>query len=330
MRIAFAGTPMFAQRALAALIEAGHDIALVLTQPDRPAGRGQRELPSPVKSLALQQGLPVWQPSTLRSDEAGERLGQAQVELMVVVAFGLLVPASLLGLPPRGCLNIHASLLPRWRGAAPIQRAIEAGDHQTGVCIMQMDEGLDTGPVLACESTTIGPEETAGALHDRLALLGAALMVKTLQALSRGELAPQPQPAQGATYARKLDRSESALDWRDSAEVLARRIRAFDPVPGATARLARLALLARQTDAGLLRLSRARVITPSGEGPSLVEPGTVLSATGEGVQVACGGGGVLVIGELQRPGGRRLAAAEFLRGCPLFEGERFECLAPSG
>ena len=317
MRLIFAGTPEFAQVALAALHAAGHDIVLVLTQPDRPAGRGMKLLPSPVKQWALDHQVPVAQPRSLRLDgkypedaaAARQTLLDAKADAMIVAAYGLILPQWVLDLPPKGCLNIHASLLPRWRGAAPIHRAIEAGDTHTGITIMQMDAGLDTGDMLLVLPCDVAPHDTTAVLHDRLADLGGQAIVQALASLD--SLPRQPQPSEGVNYAHKIEKAEAALDWTLSAEVLARRIRAFDPFPGMTVPLA--------TASGVetLKLWRA-VAEPAG--PSAL-PGTVLSADASGVRVACGEG-QLCLSQLQRPGGKRLGAADFLRGCPLQPGQR--------
>jgi methionyl-tRNA formyltransferase len=317
MRLIFAGTPEFAQVAMAALHAAGHEIVLVLTQPDRPAGRGMKLQPSPVKQWALQHTVPVAQPRSLRLDgkypedaaAAREALLAAQADAMVVAAYGLILPQWVLDLPPKGCLNIHASLLPRWRGAAPIHRAIEAGDAETGITIMQMDAGLDTGDMLLVRPEPMGPTDTTAVLHDRLAALGGQAIVQALASLDA--LPHQPQPTEGVTYAHKIEKAEAALDWALPAEVLARRIRAFDPFPGMTVPLP----LADGTET--LKLWQA-VVEP---GASAAEPGTVLGADASGVRVACGQG-QLCLTQLQRPGGKRLNAADFLRGCPLQVGQR--------
>ncbi len=320
MRLIFAGTPEFAQVALAALHAAGHDIALVLTQPDRPAGRGMKLQPSPVKQWALQHHVPVAQPRSLRLDgkypedaaAARQTLLDAQADAMVVAAYGLILPQWVLDLPPKGCLNIHASLLPRWRGAAPIHRAIEAGDVQTGITIMQMDAGLDTGDMLLVLPCAIAPTDTTAVLHDRLAELGGQAIVQALAKLDA--LPRQPQPAEGVTYANKIDKAEAALDWALSAEVLARRIRAFDPFPGMTVPLA------TATGVETLKIWQAGAESAAPNAHA-AEPGTVLSADAMGVRVACGQG-QLCLTQLQRPGGKRLSAADFLRGCPLQPGQR--------
>ena len=317
MRLIFAGTPEFAQVALAALHAAGHEIVLVLTQPDRPAGRGMKLQPSPVKQWALDHHVPVAQPRSLRLDgkypedaaTARQTLLDAQADAMIVAAYGLILPQWVLDLPPRGCLNIHASLLPRWRGAAPIHRAIEAGDAQTGITIMQMDAGLDTGDMLLVRTAPILPTDTTAVLHDRLAELGGEAIVQALASLDA--LPHQPQPAEGVNYAHKIDKAEAALDWSLPADVLARRIRAFDPFPGMTVPLV------GPSGTETLKLWQAHAEDRIGA----AEPGTVLSADETGVRVACGQG-QLCLTQLQRPGGKRLSAADFLRGCPLQAGQR--------
>ena len=316
MRIVFAGTPEFARLALVALIEAGHTIPLVLTQPDRPAGRGLKLTPSPVKQAALDAGIPVAQPRSLRLDgkypdeaaEAHRLLTEAAPDVMVVAAYGLILPQWTLDLPRLGCLNIHASLLPRWRGAAPIQRAIEAGDAQTGITIMQMDVGLDTGDMLDIRSVPIGPNDTAATLHDALAAVGARAIVDVVQAMADGQApAAQPQPEVGVTYAAKLDKAEAALDWSLPAETLARRIRAFDPVPGATTRLPGLADPVKVWGVQVLAADVA------GNGLKTAKPGDVLAATPEGIDVATGEG-VLRLTVLQKPGAKRQPVDVFVRG----------------
>ncbi len=319
MKLVFAGTPEFAREALAALHAAGHEIALVLTQPDRPAGRGMKLQASPVKQWALDHGAPVAQPRSLRLDgkypedaaAARETLLAANAECMVVAAYGLILPQWVLDLPPLGCLNIHASILPRWRGAAPIHRAIEAGDAQTGITIMQMDAGLDTGDMLLVSTLPIASDATTATLHDQLATLGGECIVQALAAPDA--LVRTPQPAEGITYAHKIDKAEAALDWALSAEVLARRIRAFDPFPGMTVPF---------THNGATETLKlwAAVAEPLAQH---AEPGTVVQADASGVRVACGEG-QLCLTQLQRPGGKRLNAADFLRGCPLQGGQRLE------
>ena len=320
MRLIFAGTPEFAQVAMAALHAAGHEVVLVLTQPDRPAGRGMKLQASPVKQWALDHAVAVAQPRSLRLDgkypedaaAARQILLDAQADAMIVAAYGLILPQWVLDLPPKGCLNIHASLLPRWRGAAPIHRAIEAGDAQTGITIMQMDAGLDTGDMLLVLPCAITPSATTAVLHDRLAELGGQAIVQALAQLDA--LPHQPQPAEGVTYAHKIDKAEAALDWTLSAEVLARRIRAFDPFPGMTVPLA--------TASGMetLKIWQA-VAEPVAHDAHAGVPGQVLSADASGVRVVCGEG-QLCLTQLQRPGGKRLTAADFLHGCPLQPGQR--------
>jgi methionyl-tRNA formyltransferase len=321
MRLIFAGTPEFAQVAMAALHAAGHEIVLVLTQPDRPAGRGMKLQPSPVKQWALDHGVPVAQPRSLRLDgkypedaaAARDTLQAAKADAMIVAAYGLILPQWVLDLPSKGCLNIHASLLPRWRGAAPIHRAIEAGDTQTGITIMQMDAGLDTGDMLLVLPCALSAEDTTAVLHDRLAALGGQAIVQALAALDA--LPRQVQPSDGVNYAHKIDKSEAAIDWTLSAEVLARRIRAFDPFPGMTVPLA------MASGVETLKLWQAVAETAEGQAQAGAQPGTVLSADASGVRVACGEG-LLCLTQLQRPGGKRLSAADFLRGCPLQPGQR--------
>ncbi|GHU13946.1 methionyl-tRNA formyltransferase [Betaproteobacteria bacterium] len=301
MKLIFAGTPEFAATALAALFEAGHEIALTLTQPDRPAGRGMQLQASPVKTLALQHGVEVLQPISLKKDlEARARIAAANAEAMIVAAYGLILPQEVLDMPHYGCLNIHASLLPRWRGAAPIQRAIQAGDAETGVAIMQMAAGLDTGAVLATARTPIAADDTAASLHDRLAEMGAQLMVDTLARLPLPAVA---QPAEGVTYAAKIDKAEARLDWRQSAFALDRQIRAFNPFPIAQARF----------QGETLKIHAARPHHENCKKTTLA-PGAVLAADKTGVTVVCGEG-ALTLTELQRPGGKRLPVAQFLAGC---------------
>jgi methionyl-tRNA formyltransferase len=318
MRVAFAGTPEFARVALERVHAAGFRIPQVLTQPDRPSGRGMKLQPSPVKQFAQAHGIPVVQPRSLRQegkypDEAAaarEALLQANPDVLVVAAYGLILPQWVLDLPRLGCLNIHASLLPRWRGAAPIHRAIEAGDAETGVTIMQMDAGLDTGDMLLVERVAIAPDETTGSLHDKLAALGARMIVEALELAACGGLRPVKQPEHGVTYAHKIDKAEAAIDWSQSAQTIERRIRAFDPFPGATARIG----------AEVLKVWRARAVP----GRGTVAPGTVVAIDDHGVGVACGDGSRLEITEVQRAGGKRLPTAGFLRGFSLAIGARFE------
>jgi methionyl-tRNA formyltransferase len=284
---------------------AGHEFSLVLTQPDRPGGRGLKENQSAVKQHALALGAPVYQPETLKSNESLQRMLSSGAEAMIVAAYGLILPRSLLDAFPLGALNIHASLLPRWRGAAPIQRAILAGDRETGISIMRMDAGLDTGPVLAQRAIPILEDDDAGTLHDKLAELGARMMVEVLGKLAHGGLDATPQPADGATYAAKISKQEALIDWSRPASELARVVRAFRPHPGAMANL----------DDAPLKIWRARAL------PGRAVPGCLVV---EGGRLVAGcGEGLLEIEELQRPGGRRLAAAEFLRGYRVAPEARF-------
>jgi methionyl-tRNA formyltransferase len=306
-RIAFAGTPEFAARALDALAGFDCDIPLVLTQPDRPAGRGMKLMPSPVKQRALAHGLNVAQPDTLKTVELRAPLVEAAPDLLVVVAYGLLLPRAVLDIPRLGCINIHASLLPRWRGAAPIHRAIEAGDARTGITLMQMDEGLDTGPMLAERTVDIAAADSTATLHDRLAATGAQLLIDTLPELLAGRITAVPQPADGACYAAKIGKAEAALDFRRPAVELDRAIRAFNPFPGAL----------MTVEGTPIKLWRARVEPASGE------PGRILSVGDAGVVIACGEGALRVT-ELQKPGGKRLAVADFLHGHPLTVGQQAE------
>lgn len=316
MKLIFAGTPEFSAHALRAIVAAGHEISLALTQPDRPSGRGMALQPPPVKRLALEQGIKVFQPVSLRDTAAQERLRAVGADVMVVAAYGLILPQTVLDIPRFGCLNIHASLLPRWRGAAPIQRAILAGDTKTGVCIMQMDAGLDTGPVLLSEALNIAPNDTAGSLHDRLADLGGRLIV---DALARLPMTMQPQSEQGVTYAAKLEKPEAVLNWRLPAIELARQVRAFNPFPGALTHL----------DGVPIKIWRAEVCTAADAaecaqgGSHRMTPGTVLSVDKErGILVACGEGALRLL-ELQKAGAKRLSAAQFLAGTPVARGAAF-------
>ena len=316
MKVVFAGTPDFARVALERLLAAGFEVPLVLTQPDRPAGRGMKLQASPVKQCAQAHGIAVSQPHSLRLDgkypeeaaAAREALLAAQAEVMGVAAYGLSLPQWVLDLPAKGCLNIHASLLPRWRGAAPIHRAIEAGDAETGVTIMQMDIGLDTGDMCLIERLPIAGTDTTASLHDKLAELGGRMVVEALELSACGGLNRTPQPAEGVTYAHKIEKAESTVNWADSAAQIDRRIRAFNPFPAASTRIGDevVKLWVAQIDSAA-RTADAR-------------PGQILSATEAGVVVACGEG-ALRITELQRPGGKRLAAADFLRGHALQVGQ---------
>ena len=301
MKLIFAGTPVFAAQALQALIDAGHEIPLVLTQPDRPAGRGMKLKPSPVKELALQHGLRVEQPLTLKTPEAQALVADVSAEVMVVAAYGLLLPKAVLDMPARGCLNIHASLLPRWRGAAPIQRAILAGDAETGITIMQMDVGLDTGDMLSVHPLPIAADDSAASLHDKLAALGAEAIVSTLAALDACPAVKQPEA--GVTYAAKLTKEEARVDWQLPAADIARAIRAYNPAPGAHTLLAGEAL----------KLWHAHAI--DGQAPA----GQVVRADADGVVVGSGHG-LVVLTQLQAAGGKRLAARDFIAGRPAVAG----------
>jgi len=316
MKIIFAGTPEFAATALAALHAAGFEIPLVLTQPDRPAGRGMQLQASAVKQFARAHEIPVAQPVSLRlagkhpevAADAHALLKATPHDAMVVAAYGLILPQSVLDIPVRGCINIHASLLPRWRGAAPIHRAIEAGDRETGITIMQMDAGLDTGPMLAMHSLPIAATDTTASLHDKLAALGGEMIVDTLRRLEQGPLNATPQPQEGVNYAAKIAKEEAALDFTQTAEHLACKIRAFNPFPGAAAHF----------NGTAVKFWCAEAVTSGAW-----QPGQVIAANAQdGVVVACGEG-ALRISELQKPGGKRLPAAEFLKGFPL-EGGRFD------
>jgi methionyl-tRNA formyltransferase len=301
MKIIFAGTPPFAAVALDALHDAGHEIALVLTQPDRPAGRGRQALASAVKRRAGELGMTLLQPSSLKDADVVTALSAVGPDAMVVAAYGLIVPSVVLALPRYGCINIHASLLPRWRGAAPIQRALLAGDAETGISIMQMDAGLDTGPVLLQQTVPIGVEDTAQSLHDRLAVLGAQLIVRTLER----PLVARTQEASGATYASKIDKQEARIDWNEPAQSIERKVRAFNPVPGA----------ATLYVGAVLKIWRAALA------PDVVAaPGTVVRADKQGLTVACGDGGAIDLLEVQRSGGKRVPVAAFLAGNPLRAG----------
>ncbi|MGS4948021.1 methionyl-tRNA formyltransferase [Meridianimarinicoccus sp. RP-17] len=294
MRLIFMGTPEFSVPVLDALVAAGHDIAAVYCQPPRPAGRGKRDRPSPVQARAEALGLPVRHPVSLEGADAQAEFAAFNADAAVVVAYGLILPQAVLDAPRRGCLNIHASLLPRWRGAAPIQRAILAGDAETGVCIMQMEAGLDTGPVLLRETCAIGAEDTAADLHDRLSAMGARLVVDALARIDT--LIPEPQPAEGVTYADKIDKAEARIDWTRPAPQVDRQIRALSPFPGAWC----------MADGVRLKLLRSRLADGAGK------PGQVLN----GFDIACGSGAVEVL-EAQREGRRPMLAAEILRGAPL-------------
>ena len=322
MRVIFAGTPEFASVALAQLHAAGHEIVLVLSQPDRPAGRGMKLQASAVKQFALSHDIPVAQPRSLRLDgkfpqdaqAAQAAIAQAQADVMIVAAYGLILPQWVLDAPRHGCLNIHASLLPRWRGAAPIHRAIEAGDARTGVTIMQMDAGLDTGDMLLCQDLAIEPTDTTAALHDKLADLGGRMIVQALTQV--GQFQPQVQPSEGVTYAHKIEKAESSVDWTLPAAVIERRMRAFDPFPGVSC------VMHGEANSETIKLWQAQVVLGA---PGAV-PGTVLSADAQGLCVACGQG-ALRITQLQRPGGKRVSAADFLRSFALQPGQSLTAAA---
>ncbi|MES2162176.1 MAG: methionyl-tRNA formyltransferase [Pseudomonadota bacterium] len=312
MKVIFAGTPEFAAVALQALHEAGFEIPLVLTQPDRPAGRGMHLQPSAVKQYALAQGIEVLQPLSLRTDskdpvraeqakEAHARLLSTPYDVMVVAAYGLILPRATLDIKP--CLNIHGSLLPRWRGAAPIHRAIEAGDSETGITIMEMEEGLDTGPMLLIERIAIGEQDTTGMVHDKLAALGGRMIVEALNKMKHGQLEAVPQPEAGVCYAAKISKEEAALDFTQSALEISRKIRAFNPFPGAHGAV----------NGVNVKLWGAEVLEADSKAPA----GQVLAADAQhGIVVSCGSGS-LRLTELQKPGGKRLPAAEFIKGFPL-------------
>ncbi len=308
MRIIFAGTPVFAAIALEALIKANHDIVLVLTQPDRPAGRGMKTIASAVKLLAQQHDLAFLQPETLKNVELQAHLRTLEAEVMVVAAYGLILPEIVLKIPANGCLNIHASLLPRWRGAAPIQRAILAGDHETGITIMQMDEGLDTGAILLKHAIAIASEDTTQSLHDKLGLLGAQSIVEALVLLQQGKLMASQQDEAQACYAAKIKKNEAEIDWRQSAEQLERMVRTFDPNPGAYTHFHQ----------DILKIWHAGVV---GEGV-LGKPGEIIAVDRESVSVACGSGGLRIY-RMQKPGGKKLSMTDFLAGNPIHPGEYF-------
>lgn len=328
LRIIFAGTPEFARLALAELHAAGHTIALVMSQPDRPAGRGMKLQVSAVKQFALEHHIPVAQPRSLRLDGkypedaavARQAMADAQADVMVVAAYGLILPQWVLddmaaphadGRVRYGCLNIHGSLLPRWRGAAPIHRAIEVGDADTGVTIMQMDAGLDTGDMLLKEALPIAEDDTTGTLHDKVAALGARMIVHTLDLATQGALTPEPQPADGVTYAHKIEKEEAPIRWTDDADRIVRRIRAFNPFPGATA------VLQGET----IKVWGARV----GSGDATGVSGRIVAVAPEGIAVAAMNS-VVLLTELQRPGGKRMPVSDFLRGMPLEVGTQFDVL----
>ncbi|MEO9136754.1 MAG: methionyl-tRNA formyltransferase [Casimicrobiaceae bacterium] len=315
MRVGFAGTPQFAACALSAIHQHGCTIALVLTRPDRPFGRGLAPAPSAVKRYAAEHGLPLRQPASLKPETTQAELAETTLDILVVAAYGLILPRMVLAWPRHGCLNIHASLLPRWRGAAPIARAIEAGDATTGVTIMQMDPGLDTGATIARQAVPIEVRETAGALHDRLATLGARMIVEALGALARdGRLRSTRQPAEGVSYAAKIERADALIDWTENASTLDRRIRALSPAPGALAGWQGAAL-------------KIRAAIPLDLDTQQHDPGTVVAVGHQGIDVACGTDadcGVLRLTELQPAGGRRMRAQAFAAGRGVTPGGRFE------
>jgi methionyl-tRNA formyltransferase len=308
LRLGFAGTPEFAVPALDALRTSRHTIEAVFTQPDRPAGRGQALQAGAVKRRALELGLPVHQPQSFKSAEADTLLRELKLDALVVVAYGQILSPAILALPKLGCFNIHASLLPRWRGAAPIQRALLAGDTTTGVTIMRMEAGLDTGPMLASRTLEVAPRDTAGSLHDRLAMLGAALICEALDAVAAGDAEGRPQPQQGVTYAEKINKAEALIDWTEPAGAIDRRVRAFNPRPIAETRL----------NGAQLRIWEAELLGSEGMAPP---PGTVLATSTAGIDVACGRG-ALRLTRLQLAGRKPLAAAEFINAQPL-AGARF-------
>lgn len=311
MKIIFAGTPAFAATALEALIAAGHEIALVLTQPDRPAGRGMKTAASPVKQLAMTHGITLLQPQTLKSEALYTQLMEYNADVMIVAAYGLILPATVLNLPRYGCLNIHASLLPRWRGAAPIQRAILAGDQETGITIMQMDTGLDTGAMLYKARLTIESSDTTQTLHDKLSRLGAHNIVTALALLQQGKLSASVQNEALACYAPKINKTEAAIDWQQDADQINRLVRAFNPSPGATA----------QIRGNVLKLWQAKSTTDESG-----IPGEIIAVRRNGIVVACGRNAI-ILETLQKPGGKKLSAAEFLAGYSLQPGELFDSSA---
>ena len=306
MKVIFMGTPRFAVPTLRALADAGYGVLAVYTQPDRPKGRGQKTAFSPVKECAVELGLEVRQPERVRRPEVVAEIAALAPRVMVVVGYGQIIPQSIIDIPPYGIINVHASLLPKYRGAAPIQWAIARGEPRTGVTTMKINAGLDTGDMLLAKSIAIGAEDTAATLHDRLAALGAELIVQALERAAQGTLERRPQPQAGATYAAKIDKREAAIDWTLAADVIERRLRAFDPFPGATSKLG----------GETVKFWRARVVDAAGA------PGEIVAANDEGVVVACGRQALCVV-ELQSPGGRRLAAGPFIAARRLAPGQRF-------
>ncbi|MER0202366.1 MAG: methionyl-tRNA formyltransferase [Nitrosomonas sp.] len=307
MKIIFAGTPVFAATALDALIQAGHEIVMVLTQPDRPAGRGMKAAASAVKLLAEQHHLALLQPLTLKTDGIQQQLQALHADVMVVAAYGLILPQAVLDIPRLGCLNIHASLLPRWRGAAPIQRAILAGDRETGITIMQMDAGLDTGDILLMHNVEITPDDTTQSLHDKLSVCGARSIVEALTLLPQEKLVPVLQDETQACYAAKITKAEAEIDWRHSAQQLGRMVRTFNPNPGAYAHFRDMAL----------KIWQAEVLDGNAG-----KPGEIVAVDRAGITVACGSG-LLRIAVVQKPGGKKMSAADFLAGNPIEPGECF-------
>jgi methionyl-tRNA formyltransferase len=301
-RLVFAGSPAFALPGLRAIASSRHELLAVLTQPDRPSGRGRRLVPGPVKQLAQELEVPVLQPTTLKSEESQTALRNLSPDLIVVIAYGLLLPPAVLSIPRRGCINVHASLLPRWRGASPVQAAVLHGDTQTGVCLMQLEAGLDTGPVFACRRTEIAPQETAGELHDRLARLGGELLAEHLDTVLEGQLAAQPQGEQGVTYAGRIDKADAVIDWQQDATAIQRRVLAYNPWPVAETLL----------DGQRMRIWRAQADMTDHDHKA----GRVIDAGGRGVCVATGRGR-LWLTEVQMPGRRRMPAADFARGSAL-------------
>ncbi|HKU84777.1 MAG TPA: methionyl-tRNA formyltransferase [Casimicrobiaceae bacterium] len=327
MRVGFAGTPEFAARALAALHEGGYTIPLVLTQPDRPSGRGMIATALPVKRYAQAHALPLAQPSSLRNADVQAELRAITLDVLVVAAYGLILPQAVLDWPRHGCLNIHASLLPRWRGAAPIARAIEAGDRESGITIMQMDAGLDTGPIVTAESLPVAPRETAGGLHDRLAYVGARLIVDAIERLARhGVLESRPQPAEGVTYAAKIERADRAVDWASSAEAIDRKVRALFPAPGALAAWQGMQVRIVEAEpvdsgSGAGATAAGRFATASRvHGPV---PGEVVAVSSAGIDVGCGHGSVLRLTTVQPASGRSMSAGAFAAGRGVALGGRF-------
>ena len=301
-RIIFAGSPEFALPGLQAVADSRHQLVAVLTQPDRPSGRGRKLHAGPIKRLALDLGAPVLQPESLKSEAVQSQLRELAADLMVVIAYGLLLPPAVLELPTRGCVNVHASLLPRWRGAAPIQAAVRAGDKETGVCLMQLEAGLDTGPVYACTTTAIDAQETAGELHDRLAVMGGELLSAQLDALLAGSLQARPQSSEGVSYAGRINKSDGLVDWQQDAEAIVRQVLAFNPWPVAETRLG----------GERLRIWRAAAQLPATGG----RPGEIVAVDADGVRVAAGRGSVC-LQEIQMPGRKRMPAADFARGAAL-------------